>query len=168
MSLIHAIARSRIETVKNSLYKSCNNIYHISSIWILEKKIIFKMTRQSDIKFTITLSDPDLDEEELEAATQNIVREFNELDAVEQASLVQVKEAPTGSKAVSGFVLGIVETIVDIGNIKGFMGFLRDRFSDKPIEIEVEANGRKLQLKASNQEDLMAAIRAAEDFITPD
>lgn len=126
------------------------------------------MIKKSDIKFLITLSDPDLDDEEVEGATRNIVREFKELDTVEQASLVQAEEAPTGSKAISGFALGIVETIVDIGNIKGFMGFLGDRFSDKPIEIEVEANGRKLQLKASNQEDLMAAIRAAEDFITPD
>ena len=126
------------------------------------------MTRESDIKFTIALSDTELDEEELEAATRNIVREFRELDAVEQASLVQTEEAPTGSKAISGFALGILEAIVDIANIKGFMDFMGDRFSDEPIEMEVEANGRKLQLRASNQEDLIAAIRAAEDFITPD
>ena len=126
------------------------------------------MTRESDIKFSITLSDTDLDEEELDEAARNILREFNELDAVERASLAPTEKAPTGSKAIAGFGLGIVEAIVKIGNIKGFMDFMGDRFSDKPIVMKVEANGRKLQLKASNQEDLMAAIRAAEDFINSD
>lgn len=126
------------------------------------------MARESDIKFTITLSDPDLDEEELDETARNILREMKELDAVEGASLVKSEQAPTGSKAIAGFGLGIVEAIVKIGNIKGFMDFMGDRFSDKPIVMKVEANGRKLQLKASNQEDLMAAIRAAEDFIDPD
>ncbi len=126
------------------------------------------MTRKSDITFTIALSDPDLDEEELDETARNILREMNELDTVERANLVKSEQAPTGSKAIAGFGLGIVEAIVNIGNIQGFMDFLGDRFSDKPIEMQVEANGRKLQLKASNQEDLMAAIRAAEDFIDPD
>ena len=128
----------------------------------------FKMREESEIKFIIALSDPDLDEEELDEAGRNILREMNELDTVERASLVKSKQTPAGSKAISGFGLGIVEAVIKIGNIKGFMDFLGTRFSDKPIEMQVEANGRKLKLKASSQEDLIAAIRAAEDFINPD
>ena len=69
------------------------------------------MTEESNIKFTIALSDPDLDEEELDEAGRNVLREMNELDTVESASLVKRTKAPAGSKAISGFGLGIVEAM---------------------------------------------------------
>ncbi|NER26847.1 MAG: hypothetical protein F6J89_04255 [Symploca sp. SIO1C4] len=128
------------------------------------------MTEQSNIKLTIALSDPELDEEELDEAARKLLQEMNELDEVEQANLVKVEQAPEGSKAIAGFVLGMLEAVVDVGKVPGFMSFLGDRFGGKPtpIEMEVEANGRKLKLKASNQQELLIAIRAAEDFIMPD
>ncbi len=127
------------------------------------------MTAQSNVKFTITLSDPDLDEEELDEATRNLLQEMNKLDEVEQASLVKVEQAPVGSKSVAGFVLGMLQAEVSLTNIKMLLGFLGDRLGGKPIEMEVEApNGRKLKVKASSREELLAAIQAAEDFVTPD
>jgi hypothetical protein len=127
------------------------------------------MTAQSNVKFTITLSDPDLDEEELDEATRNLLQEMNKLDEVEQASLVKVEQAPVGSKSVAGFVLGMLQAEVSLANIKMLLGFLGDRLGGKPIEMEVEApNGRKLKVKASSREELLAAIQAAEDFVTPD
>jgi hypothetical protein len=127
------------------------------------------MTAQSNVKFTITLSDPDLDEEELDEATRNLLQEMNKLDEVEQASLVKVEQAPVGSKSVAGFVLGMLQAEVSLTNIKMLLGFLGDRLGNKPIEMEVEApNGRKLKVKASSREELLVAIKAAEDFVTPD
>lgn len=127
------------------------------------------MTEQSNVKFTITLSDPGLDEEELDEATRNLLQEMKELDEVEQASLVKVEQAPEGSKPLVGFVLGMLQAEVSIQNIKKLLGFLGDRLGSKPIEIEVEApNGRKLKVKASSREELLVAIKAAEDFVTPD
>jgi len=50
-------------------------------------------------------------------------------------------------------------------NAQKVMGFLFDRIGPKPIELEVEANGKKLKVKASSQAELMAAIEAAQKFI---
>jgi len=127
------------------------------------------MTEQSNVKFTITLSDPDLDEEGLDEATRNLLREMKELDEVEQASLVKVEQAPVGTKSVAGFILGMLQAEVSLANIKKLLGFLGDRLGGQPIEMEVEApNGRKLKVKASSREELLVAIQAAEDFVTPD
>jgi len=38
---------------------------------------------------------------------------------------------------------------------------------NKSIELEVEANGKKLKVKASSREELLAAIQAAEEFVKP-
>jgi hypothetical protein len=127
------------------------------------------MTLQSNIKLTISLIDPELEEEEIEKVTQKLLREIRGIDEVEQASLVKIEEAPEGSKALAGFVLGLLQAEVSVENIKKVLGFLGDRLGAKPIEMEVEAaNGRKLKVKASSREELLLAIKAAEDFITPD
>lgn len=126
------------------------------------------MTEESPITFTITLTNPDLDEEEKDETARYILQEMKEIDAVERVSLAKTEPAPTGSKAITRFGIGMVEAVVQIANIQGFMDFLGDRFREQPIEMEVEANGRKLQIKASNQEDLLAAIKAAADFVNPD
>lgn len=123
------------------------------------------MKAESNVKLTIALSDPDLDAEELDKVTRNLLQEMNELDEVAQASLVKVEAAPEGSKALAGFLLGILQAEVSVDNIMKVLGFIGDRGKGKTIEMELEADGRKLKLKASNQQDLVAAIRAAQEFV---
>jgi hypothetical protein len=45
------------------------------------------------------------------------------------------------------------------------MGFLGDRLGNKTIELEIEANGKKLKVKASSRQELEAAIEAAQKFV---
>ncbi|MBE9107478.1 hypothetical protein IQ229_21855 [Nostoc cf. edaphicum LEGE 07299] len=124
------------------------------------------MSSESNVKLTIALSNPDLDAEEQERETRNLLREIKDLD-VESAELVAVREIPEGSKALGGFLLGVLQAEVSIANFKKVLGFLRDRLGNKTIELEVEANGKKLKVKASSQQELMIAIAAAEKFIAP-
>lgn len=122
------------------------------------------MSSESNVKLTIALSNPDLDPEEQERETRNLLREVRDLD-VENAQLVPVREIPEGSKALGGFLLGVLQTEVSIANFKKLLGFLGDRLGNKSVELEVEANGKKLKVKASSQEELMTAIAAAQKFV---
>ncbi len=122
------------------------------------------MKTQSNIGLTIALNSPDLDTEELDELTRKLLREMRDLD-VERVDLVAVEETPEGSKAFGGFLLGMLQAEVSVANIKNVLGFIGDRFGDKPIELEVEANGKKLKVKASSQEELRAAIQEAQKFI---
>jgi hypothetical protein len=122
------------------------------------------MSSESNVKLTIALSNPDLDAEEQERETRNLLREIKDLD-VESAELVAVTEIPEGAKSVGGFLLGVLQAEVSLANFKKFLGFLGDRLGNKTIELEVEANGKKLKVKASSPEELNAAIEQAQKFI---
>jgi hypothetical protein len=122
------------------------------------------MIAESNIKLIITLKDPDLDPEELEKQTRNLVREMEDV-GVEYADLVAVEEIPEGSKAFGGFLLGLLQAEVSVANIKRVLGFIGDRIGSQPIELEVEANGKKLKVKASSQEELRVAIQEAQKFV---
>ncbi|MEA5624755.1 hypothetical protein [Nostoc sp. UHCC 0251] len=122
------------------------------------------MSSESNIKLTIALANQDLDAEEQEREARNLLREIKDLD-VESAELVAATEIPEGAKSVGGFLVGVLQAEVSLANFKKLLGFLGDRLGNKTIELEVEANGKKLKVKASSQEELNAAIEQAQKFI---
>ncbi|MBD2559240.1 MULTISPECIES: hypothetical protein [Nostoc] len=122
------------------------------------------MISESNVKLTIAVFNPSLDAEEQERETRNLLREIRDLD-VESAELVAVTQTPPGSKAFGGFLLGVLQAEVSLANFKKLLGFLGDRLGNKTIELEVEANGKKLKVKASSREELIAAIEQAQKFV---
>ncbi len=122
------------------------------------------MTITSNVQITIALKDSDLDDEELQEETEKLLQQMRELDEVEDANLVTDPNPPERGKG-GGFLLGLLTAEVNAKNIKALFGFLSDRLGNKPIELEVEANGKKLKVVASSQQELQAAIQAAQEFV---
>jgi hypothetical protein len=123
------------------------------------------MASSSNVQITIALQEPDLDDEERQKETETLLKQVRELDEVNNAYLVPDPNQQDGSKDAGGFLIGLLTAEVNTKNIKALFGFLGDRLSGKTIELEVEANGKKLKVKASSQQELSAAIQAAKDFI---
>ncbi|MGB6296634.1 MAG: sugar ABC transporter permease [Rivularia sp. (in: cyanobacteria)] len=125
------------------------------------------MITTSDIQLTISLSSLGLDDEELQAEVENLLPQIREVDGVEDAGLVEVAEVPENSKSLTGYVLGMLKTVlVDKGNLKNVFGFLRDRFGNKPIKMTLKASdGRELNLEAGSREEFAFAMEKAEDFL---
>jgi hypothetical protein len=123
------------------------------------------MSMNSNIKLTINFNDPDLDSEEREDQAQRLMSELNQIDEVETVNRVPDPNPPEGNKAGGSFLVGLLMAEVNIANAKKLMGFLGDRLGGKSIELSVEANGKKLTVKAHSREELEAAIKAAQDFI---
>jgi hypothetical protein len=123
------------------------------------------MTDAGTITLHIAFNDPDLDAEEREGEVQKLLHELKQLDEVEEVDRVLDPHPPGGSKAFGGFLVGMLIAKVTPANIQRLFGFLRDRLSGKVIELHVEAHGKKLQVKASSQAELMAAIAAAQEFV---
>lgn len=123
------------------------------------------MTTNSNVKLTITFKDSNLDIEELDEQAQRLLTELKQVDEVETVNRVLDPNPPVGNKALGGFLVGLLTAEVNATNAKKLMGFLGERLSGKPIELEVEANGKKLKVKAHSQEELKAAIKAAQDFV---
>ncbi|KST64278.1 hypothetical protein [Mastigocoleus testarum] len=123
------------------------------------------MTNTSNIKIMISWSEDGLEDKELQAQTQKLIPEIKEVDGVETVNLVTVAEAPLGSKVFGPFSLGRLKTMVDPAKIKVLFEFVGDRMNGKAIELDVEANYKKLKLKVENEEELVTAIETAQKFI---
>lgn len=123
--------------------------------------------RTSNIQLTISLSELDLDEEDLQAEVENLLPQIKEVDGVEEAGLVEVSEVPESSKSLTGYVLGMLKTVlVDKADLKNVFSFLRDRFGNKPIKLVLKApDGRELDLEASSREEFEFAMLQAQNFL---
>jgi hypothetical protein len=124
------------------------------------------MTPDSNVKFTIAFNDPNLDSDELEAQAQNLLAQMRDLDEIETVDRVLDPNPPKGNKAIGGMLVGLLTAQVNLANAQKLMGFLGDRLVNKSIELEIEANGKKLKVKASSQAELEAAIAAAQKFVS--
>src|SRR5919199_4838162 len=124
--------------------------------------------RGADLDVTLDLrnSEPDLAPEELEALTQRLFQQIKAIDEVNEVNRIPEANPPTGSKPLSAaFIVGLLTAEVNAKNIKALLEFLWERLSGKPIELKVEANGKKLEVKAYSQQELSAAIEAAQTFL---
>jgi hypothetical protein len=123
------------------------------------------MERDSMIKVTIIFNNPDLENEDLEEQAKNLLAQLKDLEEIEAVNRVLDLNPPQGNKALGGFLVGMLTAEVSPANVKKLMGFLGDRLGNKAIELEVEANGKKLKVKASSQVELAAAVEAAQKFL---
>ncbi|WP_211178519.1 MULTISPECIES: hypothetical protein [Brasilonema] len=119
----------------------------------------------SNVQVKLTLLDDRLEDSELQEKTENLLQDIKQEVEVEDAGLVTVENSPEGSKSVSGYLLGVLTAKVNKTKIQSFMRLLGDRLLGKTIEIEVTANGKTLKAKASSQAELIAAIKAAQEFV---
>lgn len=122
----------------------------------------------STLGVTIDLrnSEPDLSSEELETLTVRLFQQMGRLDEVERVDRIPEPNPPAGSKPLSAaFLVGLLAAQVTPDNIKTLLEFLSERLSGKPIELKVEANGKKLEVKAYSQQDLSAAVELAQAFL---
>ena len=122
----------------------------------------------TDLNVTIDLrnSEPDLAPEELETLTLRLFQQMGKLDEVARVDRIPEPNPPEGSKPLSAaFLIGLLTAEVNAKNIKALLEFIWERLSGKPIELKVEANGKKLEVKAYSQQELSAAIEAAQTFL---
>jgi hypothetical protein len=124
------------------------------------------MVTKSNVQMTISLTELDLDEEELEKQVQTLLPQLREVDGVEDAGLVAVENAPKNTKALGGFLLGLLNAELNPANLKALFSFLGDRFGNKPIKMVLKApDGRELNLEASSREEFEFAYQKAQDFL---
>lgn len=126
------------------------------------------MVAISNVQVTISLAELGLDDEELQTEVENLLPQLREVDGVEDVDLVAVENAPKGTKAFGGFLLGLLNAQVNAANIKTLFNFLGDRFGNKPIKLLVKASAdgsRELNLEASSREEFEFALQKAQDFL---
>ena len=121
---------------------------------------------ETRIQVTITLSDPQLRDEELQEAVQNLQLELKEVEGVTEADLIPVEQAPPDSKGIGGFLLGQLKALVSLKYLKTLVNFVGQNIViGRTVKIKAEGNGRKLELELSRPEDIDKVIPQVERFI---
>lgn len=123
------------------------------------------MHTASDIRIMLDLRGLGLDDESLEQLTQNLRYEMLDFDEVDDVKRILDPNPPKGNKALGAVLIGLLTAEINSNNAKTLFGFLSDRLKGKPITMEVEANGQKLKVTASSQQEFTAAVQAAQQFI---
>ena len=121
------------------------------------------MADPTPYKFTIAFTDPDLSNEEREAAAQSPQRQLKNFDGV-TLDRVSDPSDPDGKKGL-GILWGLLQAEATAANGLKVLGFIGSRLKGKVIEIKVEGNGKSLEVKASSPEELKLAIAEATKFI---
>ena len=120
----------------------------------------------STVKIILNFTQPNADDAELDGFTRRLQDELRGMDEVEQAVPVRCDEAPPGSKAIGDSVLGVLQVVFNPKNVAGVLGYLGQRLVSKPVlELEIEANGKKLKLKTSADQDVRKILLAAQAFV---
>jgi hypothetical protein len=125
------------------------------------------MTTSSNIKLTIQFTDPELDPEKRNKEAQLLIRALKSMDEIETVDrVIDPTPAPEGSRSLGvTYLVGLLMAQMNMDNAKKMFEFLRDRLGNKSIEFTIEANGKKLSVKASSREELDYAIQQAQAFI---
>ena len=122
----------------------------------------------TNLQVTIDLSDPNLDEQELETETQKLLAQMKNLeqnDELNRVDRVSDPNPPVGGKG-AGFLVGLLMAEVSKENLKKLWGFLGDRLGNKPIKLKIKApDGQELEIEASSQQEFEFAYQKAQAFL---
>ena len=116
------------------------------------------------INVSIHLTDLELEEDARDQQAHYLVRELQEM-GIDSACRVADPNPPAGNKALGGFIVGLLTAEVSLSNVQLVLKFFGDRLANKTIELEVEADGKRLRVSASSQTELEKAIAAAQEFV---
>ncbi len=123
------------------------------------------MADERIITLHIAFHDPALDAEEQEREAHNLLHDLQQLDEVGEVARVHDPHPPEGSKAIGAFLVGLVQVAVTAPQVTALLGYLSNRLAGKSIELEIEAQGKKLKVIAHTQAELLAAVAAARQFV---
>jgi hypothetical protein len=122
----------------------------------------------TDLKVIIAIQDSELEDEELQEYTQNLLPQIREFDGVEEAGLVpqdQPIEIPgMTSKDFGVFILGAITFIATVKTVTEIIDWVEKRWlkpksqaSERKVMIEIiTPEGYKITYSAGNPEDLKA------------
>jgi hypothetical protein len=117
------------------------------------------------LSVTLTLSDLQLEDEQLQAATIALAEEIREVEGVSDVYPTSAESAPANAKSIGGAIINVLTAEITPQALMSVLNFVGGRLFNRSIEIEAEANGKTLKVRVSNPKDLEFAIEQAKRFL---
>jgi hypothetical protein len=117
------------------------------------------------LSVTLTLSDPQVDDEQLQVDTLTLRDQIAEVEGVNDVYTTPAAQAPANAKSIGGAIINVLTAEITPQALMSVLNFLGGRLFNRSIEIEAEANGKTLKVRVSNAKDLEFAIEQAKRFL---
>ncbi len=101
-------------------------------------------------------ADRDMPEAQQEALTQTLLKELRRVDAVETVERVSDADVPEGGMGVGAWLWGVITAEIPGEGIKVALQEVFERLPGKPIDILIERDGRKIEIKGVRIQDIDA------------
>jgi len=118
-----------------------------------------------NIALTITFNDPELTAAERNEQAVWLLEELQNNRDIEKVERVRDPNPPQGNKSAGGFLIGVLTAEISGMCFQKVCQSLHSRLSKKVLSIKVEVDGVKMEVEASNPQELLACLREAEAFI---
>lgn len=96
----------------------------------------------------------DMPDAQNEALTQTLLKELRQMDAVETVERVSDAAVPTGSMGIGSWLWGVLTAEIPGDGIKLALQEVFERLPGKPIDVVVELDGRKIEMKGVRIQDI--------------
>lgn len=122
------------------------------------------MNNDSELWLVIDLRNAyaDRSSAQIDKLTADLLNELRSIDSIEKVQRVPDPNPPIGEMSGGGNLLGVVATKLSLSQVRKVGDIIVQKFSSKPVDIKVEANGKKIELLGVRPEDLDRVVEAAE------
>lgn len=110
---------------------------------------------------------PELEDEQRLKFAKNLLRDLRNLDEVERADPTEDLTPETGSKPGFATLIGSITALVQVKNIKAFLGSLGDLISltDKPIKGNIKVGDNQVAFEVKSRQELAEFEKTALTLI---
>ncbi|ABW26570.1 hypothetical protein AM1_1545 [Acaryochloris marina MBIC11017] len=116
------------------------------------------------MQITFGQSNPDLEEHERLLFSKRVLSELRDLDQVEHAERTEKEASEFGEKGFSTLV-GFLTAEVTLPNLKAFINWMGDRFSDQPMKVKVKVGEQEVEFEARSQLELAQLEEVANSLL---
>ena len=119
---------------------------------------------ESLVEVTFALDDSSLDEYEQQEFAKKLLKQLREQGDAETIERTDDLNAEVGTKGGLDKVVGALTAEIKFDKVIGFLGFVGEKFGEKPFEVHVKMGDREITIKGTGEKVIAQAKQAAIDL----
>ena len=119
---------------------------------------------ESLVEVTFALDGSSLDEYERQEFAKKLLKQLREQGDAETIERTDDLNAEVGTKGGLDKVVGALTAEIKFDKVIGFLGFVGEKFGEKPFEVHVKMGDREITIKGTGEKVIAQAKQAAIDL----
>ena len=121
---------------------------------------------ESLVEVTFALDDRSLDEYERQEFAKKLLKQLREQGDAESVERTDDLNSEVGTKGGIDKLVGALTAEIKFDKVIGFLGFVGEKFAEKPIEVHVKVGDREVTIKGTGEKAIAQAKLAAVELQT--